>query len=183
MSYFLKICFSDGFDKCIYGFIFYDADCATAKSAACDTGTKNTRNLPCKVYKLSLIHIFEKTVDMLKSDMDELEKEVTEAKNRRAACYNVIDEVQEHLREESVLENTARMNVAQVQREQLESKQRYEGFLKKQKALLQELDEINENEDSIQMELETSEKLEKELNEQIEALQMQLEKELSLIHI
>ena len=42
------------------------------------------------------------------------------------ACYNVIDEVQEHLREESVLENTARMNVAQVQREQLESKQRYE---------------------------------------------------------
>ena len=34
-----------------------------------------------------------------------------------------------------------------------------------------------ENEDSIQMELETSEKLEKELNEQIEALQMQLEKE------
>ena len=43
--------------------------------------------------------------------------------------------------------------------------------------MLQELDEINENEDSIQMELETSEKLEKELNEQIEALQMQLEKE------
>ncbi len=28
----------------------------------------------------------------------------------------MIDEVQEHLREESVLENTARMNVAQVQR-------------------------------------------------------------------
>lgn len=47
------------------------------------------------------------------------------------------------------------MNVAAVQREQLESKQRYEGFLKEQKALLQELDEINENEDSIQMELET----------------------------
>ena len=33
----------------------------------------------------------------------------------------MIDEVQEHLREESVLENTARMNVAQVQREQLET--------------------------------------------------------------
>ena len=51
MSYFFKICFSDCFDKCIYRFIFYDADCATAKSAACDTGTENTRNLPCKVYK------------------------------------------------------------------------------------------------------------------------------------
>ena len=72
------------------------------------------------------IEEFEKTVDMLKFDMDELEKEVVEAKNRRAACYSVIDEVQEHLREESVLENTARMNVAQVQREQLESKQRYD---------------------------------------------------------
>ena len=135
---------------------------------------KNSSNL---LSRRREIEEFEKTVDMLKSDMDVLEKEVTEAKNRRAACYNVIDEVQEHLREESVLENTARMNVAQVQREQLESKQRYEGFLKEQKALLQELDEINENEDSIQMELETSEKLEKELNEQIEALQMQLEKE------
>ena len=135
---------------------------------------KNSSNL---LSRRREIEEFEKTVDMLKFDMDELEKEVVEAKNRRAACYSVIDEVQEHLREESVLENTARMNVAQVQREQLESKQRYEGFLKEQKALLQELDEINENEDSIQMELETSEKLEKELNEQIEALQMQLEKE------
>ena len=135
---------------------------------------KNSSNL---LSRRREIEEFEKTVDMLKSDMDELEKEVTEAKNRRAACYSVIDEVQEHLREESVLENTARMNVAQVQREQLESKQRYEGFLKEQKALLQELDEINENEDSIQMELETSEKLEKDLNEQIEALQVQLEKE------
>lgn len=81
---------------------------------------KNSSNL---LSRRREIEEFEKTVDMLKSDMDVLEKEVTEAKNRRAACYSVIDEVQEHLREESVLENTARMNVAQVQREQLESKQ------------------------------------------------------------
>ena len=70
------------------------------------------------------------------------------------------------------------MNVEQVQREQLESKQRYEGLSERTgKHCFRSCEEINENEDSIQMELETSEKLEKELNEQIEALQMQLEKE------
>ena len=76
-------------------------------------------------------------------------------------------------------EYSARMNVAQVQREQLRESARTalrRISAKEQKALLQELDEINENEDSIQMGIETSEKLEKELNEQIEALQMQLEK-------
>ena len=46
---------------------------------------------------------------------------------------------------------------------------------KNRKSLLQELQEITDNEDSIQMELETSENMEKELNEKISQLQIRLE--------
>ena len=46
---------------------------------------------------------------------------------------------------------------------------------KNKESLLQELQEITDNEESIQMELETSENMEKELNEKISQLQIRLE--------
>ena len=67
------------------------------------------------------------------------------------------------------------MNVEQTQLKQLEAKQKYDGYQKEQESLLQELQEITDNEDSIQMELETSENMEKELNEKISQLQIRLE--------
>ncbi len=133
---------------------------------------KNSSNL---LSRRREIEEFEKTVQMLKTEMEDLEKDVYEVKSKRAACYAQNDQIQQELRQVSILQNTARMNMEQVQRQQLEAKQRYDGYVKEQKQLEAELKEIRENEDSIRIELEASEHLEKELNEKIERLQNSLE--------
>ena len=135
---------------------------------------KNSSNL---LSRRREIEEFEKTVSMLKRDMDEMEQSVNQVKSRRAACYSEIDEIQQELRKASVLENTAKMNVEQTQVRQLEAKQRCDAYRAEQESLAKQLSEIAENEDSIQMELETSETLERELNEKIEMMQKQLEEE------
>ena len=133
---------------------------------------KNSSNL---LSRRREIEEFEKTVVMLKTEMDTLEEEVRKVKDLRAGIYSSTDEIQQTLRKASVVETTARMNVEQTQLKQLEAKQKYDGYQKEQESLLQELQEITDNEDSIQMELETSENMEKELNEKISQLQIRLE--------
>ncbi len=135
---------------------------------------KNSSNL---LSRRREIEEFEKTVAMLKSDMDAMERQVSEVKSARAACYNEIDSIQTELRRASVLENTERMNVEQTQIRQREAEERRERFLKEQEDLERELRTIADNEESIQMELETSESLEQELNRTIDDLQKKLETE------
>ena len=135
---------------------------------------KNSSNL---LSRRREIEEFEKTVSMLRADMDEMERQVNDVKNRRAGCYGEIDSVQHMLTKASVVENTARMNLEQTQLRQLEAKQRQDAISKELEELEEQLGEIADNEDSIQMELETSQNLEKEWNERIEALQKTLEEE------
>ena len=106
---------------------------------------KNSSNL---LSRRREIEEFEKTVSMLKSDMDEMEQQVNDVKSRRAACYAEID-----------------------------AKQRLDAYAGEQADLDAQLREIEDNEDSIQMELETSQNLEREWNEKIESLQKLLEDE------
>ena len=49
---------------------------------------KNSSNL---LSRRREIEEFEKTVAMLKADMDDMERQVSEVKSARAACYNEID--------------------------------------------------------------------------------------------
>ena len=135
---------------------------------------KNSSNL---LSRRREIEEFEKTVAMLKTDMDNMEKQVSTLKNERASCYNVIDEIQKELRRASVRENTEKMNVEQTRIRQREAKERHERFADEQRTLEKQLRQIAENEESIQMELETSESLEQELNTGIESLQKNLEEE------
>ena len=135
---------------------------------------KNSSNL---LSRRREIEEFEKTVAMLKSDMDEMERQVEEIRNARGACYNAIDEIQKELRKASVVENTAKMNIEQARAREEEAKSQCSGYLKEQEGLERELREIADNEESIQMELETSEHLERELNAGIENLQQLLEEE------
>ena len=125
------------------------------------------------------IEEFEKTVAMLKADMDKMEREVSEVKSVRAACYNEIDEIQKELRKASVLENTEKMNVEQTQIRRREATERQERFFREREELDRELKTIAENEESIQMELETSESLEEELGRTVGELQKTLEDEKS----
>ena len=135
---------------------------------------KNSSNL---LSRRREIEEFEKTVSKLKADMDAMEQDVSRIKAERGACYNTIDEIQQELRKASVLENTAKMNVEQTHTRMEEAGQRRVGYASEQKKLAQELQEIQDNEESIQMELETSESLEQELNARIEELQSVLEEE------
>ena len=135
---------------------------------------KNSSNL---LSRRREIEEFEKTVAMLKSDMDAMEKEVGRIKAQRGICYNAIDEIQQELRKASVLENTAKMNVEQTRVRMEEGKKRLEGHASEQKKLELELQQIRDNEESIQMELETSENLEQDLNARIEELQKMLDGE------
>ena len=135
---------------------------------------KNSSNL---LSRRREIEEFEKTVAMLKSDMDAMEKEVGRIKAQRGTCYNAIDEIQQELRKASVLENTAKMNVEQTRVRMEEGKKRLEGHASEQKKLELELQQIRDNEESIQMELETSENLEQDLNARIEELQKMLDGE------
>ncbi len=138
---------------------------------------KNSSNL---LSRRREIEEFEKTVQLLKKDMEDMERSVAEIKENRAACYAQIDGIQEELRQASVLQNTVRMNVEQIQKQQLEAKQRCEGYVREEVKLEAELKEIRENKESIQMELEASEYLEQELNDKIENLQRMLETDRAL---
>lgn len=135
---------------------------------------KNSSNL---LSRRREIEEFEKTVVMLKKEMDTAEEEVNRIKSERANCYNRVDDIRQELRKASVLENTAKMNAEQTKMRMEEAKQRCAGYVSEQAKLELELGEISENEESIRLELETSENLEKELNLRIEELQNRLEKE------
>ena len=135
---------------------------------------KNSSNL---LSRRREIEEFEKTVAMLKSDMDDMERQVAEVKSERAACYSAVDDIQKELRKASVHENTEKMNVEQTQVRLREAKERCDRYAQEQTNLERELLRIAENEESIQMELETSENLESELNAAIESLQSVLDAE------
>jgi chromosome segregation protein len=133
---------------------------------------KNSSNL---LSRRREIEEFEQTVRMLKADMEECEKTVNEVKAKRAAGYSTIDELHQKLSKASVIENTAKMNLEQVQIRQKEAARRYEGYQLEKESLDKRQQEILDNEDSIRLELETSETLEKELNTRISALQIEIE--------
>lgn len=133
---------------------------------------KNSSNL---LSRRREIEEFEKTVELLKKDMDVCEQAVNEIKTQRSTCYSIIDEVQQELRKASVVENTARMKLEQLQLKMRETKQRYDKYVAEQAEINSQIKEIKDNEDSIQLELETSQSLEKELNQKIEQLHNSLE--------
>lgn len=135
---------------------------------------KNSSNL---LSRRREIEELEKNVSVLKDEMEALEQEVDTLKQKRAVCYTQIDEIQQSLRKASVVENTAKMNVEQVQSKQRELAERYRRYKKELSELDEQIRELIDNEDSIQMELEASEHLEKELNQKISELQSVLEKE------
>ena len=144
---------------------------------------KNSSNL---LSRRREIEEFEKTVALLKADMDEMEQSVNRIKQKRTACYNEMDEIQEKLRKASVIENTAKMHIEQIKadRQRQRSSKRRIGLNKRH---LREIwKKILDNEDSIQMELETSESLEQELNRKIDRLNSMLsedrEKEAVQLH-
>lgn len=133
---------------------------------------KNSSNL---LSRRREIQEFEETVAMLKRDMDGMEQQVNDIRQKRALCYNAIDEIQHQLSKASIAENTVKMNMEQVQGKQRELQEQRRMYQEEQETLQKQLREIRDNEESIQLELGASKRLEQELNEKIEDLQKALE--------
>lgn len=133
---------------------------------------KNSSNL---LSRRREIEEFEKTVLLLKKDMESMEAEVEKAKAARTDCYAKIEEIKQKLQHAYVVQNTAKMNLDQTTSKKEEVRQASGSIYRESGDLDRQLLEIQENQESIQVELETSENLEQVLTGQIEKQQQELE--------
>ena len=126
------------------------------------------------------IEEFEKTVEKLRQEMIQMEQEVEAEKTERAECYSKIEMIQLKLQNAYVVQNTARMNAEQANAKKTDAKAVSQQIHEEGTELETQILEIQENQDSIQVELEVSEKLEQELTEQIASAQKELDLEREL---
>ena len=138
---------------------------------------KNSSNL---LSRRREIEEFEKTVRQLKKEMDELEEQSEQLRKERAGYYEKTDEIAEKLRKAYVIQNTAKMNADQAASRMQSAKSQAENTQKEADELDAQITDIMDNQESITVELDTSENLEKELTTQIEEMQKKLETEQQL---
>ncbi len=138
---------------------------------------KNSSNL---LSRRREIEEFEKTVRQLKKEMDELEEQSEQLRKERAGYYEKTDEIAEKLRKAYVIQNTAKMNADQAASRMQSAKSQAESTQKEADELDAQITDIMDNQESITVELDTSENLEKELTTQIEEMQKKLETEQQL---
>lgn len=111
---------------------------------------------------------FEKTVKRLKKEIDELEVLSEGLRQERTGYYDKLEELKERLQKAYVVQNTARMNLDQTETRIRSARNAAEGLRKEAEELDQQITDIIDNQDSINVELDTSESLEQELTKKIE---------------
>ena len=109
--------------------------------------------------------------------MEQMEQEVEHEKEVRADYYSKIEVIKQQLQKAYVIQNTAKMNAEQVKAKKADAKAVSSKIHEEGAELERQIKEIRENHASIQVELETSEKLEQELTEQIASYQKELDQE------
>lgn len=133
---------------------------------------KNSSNL---LSRRREIEDLEKTVHACREKMEELERHVERLRSERTGYYAEIDQMKQELQKAYVVQNTAKMNVEQS-RQKISAAMEMAGKVKKEtNELDRQITDINDNQESISVELETSEKLEQELTEKIMHAQNELE--------
>ncbi len=135
---------------------------------------KNSSNL---LSRRREIEEFEKTVKQLKREMDELEVESEKLRKERAGYYEETARITEELQKAYVVQNTAKMNLDQAASKVKASKNMAEDIRQEAAELDRQITDIIDNQESINVELDTSEKLEAELNEQAQAARKILDRE------
>lgn len=133
---------------------------------------KNSSNL---LSRRREIEEFEKTVLLLKKDMQEAQTVLESTRAKRAELYNKVEEIQQQLQKDYVTQNTAKMNLDQVKSRQKYSRETVQNIQKEREKLSAQIAEIGENQESIQEELKASEQLENEASSSVKELQEQLE--------
>ena len=112
-----------------------------------------------------------KNLKRLKREMDEMEASSESLRKERAGYYEKIDEISGKLQRDYVIQNTAKMNADQAMAKIKNAKEMSETAQKEADELDAQITDIIDNQESINVELDTSETLEQELTRQIEAEQ------------
>ncbi|MEF2805753.1 MAG: chromosome segregation protein SMC [Massilistercora timonensis] len=135
---------------------------------------KNSSNL---LSRRREIEEFEKTVRQLKKEMDEFEAESDRLRQVRAGYYEKVEEIKEQLQKAYVVQNTAKMNADQAGARVKASRDLVEDIQKEAQDLDRQITDIVDNQESINVELDTSQKLETQLTAKIEEEQAVLDQE------
>ncbi len=134
---------------------------------------KNSSNL---LSRRREIEEFEKTVKTLKKEMDELQEVADGLRRERAGYYEQIESIKEKLQKAYLIQNTAKMNVQQIENRIRTSRTLSADIHRENQSLDQQMRDIEDNQQSINVELDTSEHMEKELAAFISENQGNLEK-------
>ena len=121
------------------------------------------------------IEELERSVGILKKELEETQRAIGENRSRRNVLRDTIADFQQQLQQKYVEQNTAKMNLAQIQEKEDEIQSSYRRIEREQEELRQQAGEIRQDHSSIARELEDSQKDEKELEVFIEAKQKELE--------
>ena len=135
---------------------------------------KNSSNL---LSRRREIEEFEKTVRQLKKEMDEFEAESDRLRQVRAGYYEKVEEIKEQLQKAYVVQNTAKMNADQAGARVKASRDLVEDIQKEAQDLDRQITDIVDNQESINVELDTSQELEVQLTAKIEEEQAVLDQE------
>ena len=120
---------------------------------------------------------FERTVRQLKREMDELEAVSDSLRSERAGYYEEIERIKERMQKAYVIQNTAKMNIEQANARIRALKNTSEDMREESVKLNQQITDIIDNQESINVELDTSEQLESQLSAQVEEAQSLLDNE------
>ena len=117
----------------------------------------------------------EASVKALKKDMQEMQKSIDDNRSKRNVIRDTIADFKEKLRQQSVAQNTAKMQISQLEEKEAALKSGYAGIEREQRELQRQVSEVKEDHRRITQELLESQKDEKELETFIETRQKELD--------
>ena len=126
---------------------------------------KNSSNL---LSRRREIEELEKTTNDLRLEIDKVERELNQVKIDRANSFKQIDDLNLQMSETSVSRNTVTLTLEQAVKRLKEAEELYNRLTTEDSEIEQSIHDLFENARSLQLELETSEVIETELNDQIQ---------------
>lgn len=133
---------------------------------------KNTSNL---LSRRREIEEFEKTVKMLKDDMEKMERIIESQKEERSGYYTSVETIKKELQKSYVVQNTAKMNYNQVNSKIQEAKKETEYIYHENEQIENQIRDMKEEHSLIREELNSSEAVEEQLNEAAKDWQKELD--------
>jgi chromosome segregation protein len=126
---------------------------------------KNSSNL---LSRRREIEELEKNANSLKGQVANIEDEFNQIKSARASSFQMIDKLNLQISQVSVRKNTAAITLEQALKSLKEAEELYNRLMEEDNQTKQSITDLFDNAQSLQLELETSEAIEHDLNNQIQ---------------